>query len=63
MSLICVSSSVIEAIGYENGILRVAFHSGRVYDHPGVPIWIFMELLGADSKGRYYSQNIRGKYR
>jgi len=61
--MVPVSSSAIAAVGYEYGTLRVAFRSGRVYDHPGVPMLVYLELMTAASKGRYYSQNIRGRYR
>ena len=63
MSMVCVSSSVIAAIGYDGSTLRVAFHSGRVYDHPHVPAYHFQGLLNASSVGAYYNRHIRGKYR
>jgi hypothetical protein len=62
MSMIPVSSSAIRAIGYDGYTLRVQFHSGRVYDHPGVPYSVFEGLMMAASKGRYYNENIRGRY-
>jgi hypothetical protein len=61
--MIHVSSSCIRAVGYDGSTLRVEFHSGRVYDHPGVPYHHFERLLNASSKGAYYNQYIRGKYR
>lgn len=63
MSMISVSSSAIAAIGYAGGILRVLFHNGRAYDHPGVPYQVFHGLLHASSKGAYYTRYIRGRYR
>ena len=63
MSMISVSSSAIAAIGYASGTLRVIFHSGRAYDHPGVPYHVFIEFLHASSMGRYYNEHIRGRYR
>ena len=63
MSMIYVSSSVIAAVGYDGSTLRVAFHSGRVYDHPDVPYYHFNGLLNASSVGAYYNHYIRGKYR
>lgn len=62
MSLIPVSSSAIAAIGYDGYTLVVVFRNSGRYDHPGVPSDVFEELMSADSMGRYYNQNIRGKY-
>jgi hypothetical protein len=61
--LIPVSSSAIAFIGYEGGILAVQFHTGRRYDHPGVPYDVYVSLMQAESKGAFYSQHTRGKYR
>jgi KTSC domain-containing protein len=63
MSMISVSSSAIAAIGYEGGTLYVTFHTGRTYPHPGVPYSVFLGLLHAESKGTYYNEHIRGKYK
>lgn len=63
MSLIPVSSSAIRAIGYDGYTLVVVFHNSGRYDHPGVPESVFRGLMSASSKGAYYNQNIRGRYR
>jgi hypothetical protein len=42
--------------------LRLAFHSGDVYDFFRVPHWVHQELLTAPSKGRYFNQNIRNDF-
>jgi hypothetical protein len=65
VTLIQVNSSAIRAVGYDydGSTLTVEFHTGRVYDHPGVPYWVYMEFMNASSMGAYYNQNIRGKYR
>jgi hypothetical protein len=63
IALIPVYSSAIRAVGYFGGILTVQFHSGRTYDHPGVPYWIFAGLMLASSKGTFYNRYIRGRYR
>jgi len=62
MSMIPVSSSAIRAVGYDGHTLRVEFHGGRSYDHPGVPQYKFEGLINASSPGRYYNDNIRGRY-
>lgn len=61
--MIRVSSSAIRAVGYDGYSLRVEFHSGRVYDHPNVPYYHFEGLLNASSKGAYYNEHIRGRYK
>jgi hypothetical protein len=63
MSMIPVNSTAIAAVGYDGSTLRVEFHSGRDYDHHGVPYAVYVGLITADSVGRYYNQHIRGKYR
>lgn len=63
MQMIQVDSSAINAIGYDGYTLTVEFHSGRIYDHPGVPHSVFTALMNASSIGRYYNRHIRGRYR
>ena len=64
-TMIPVNSSAIRAVGYDvyTLILSVEFHTGKVYDHPGVPHWVYDGLMRAPSKGAYYSRYIRGKYK
>ena len=61
--MIRVNSSALNAVGYDGCTLRVEFHDGRVYDHPGVPESVYGELMNAGSKGTYYNRCIRGRYR
>ena len=61
--MIPVDSSAIRAVGYDGSTLTVEFHTGRVYDHPNVPYYVYIGLMQAGSKGGYYSRYIRGKYR
>lgn len=63
MILVLVHSSAIRAVGYDGHTLTVEFHTGRVYDHPGVPYSVFEEFMDAPSLGAYYNQHIRGKYK
>jgi hypothetical protein len=58
-----VNSSCIAAVGYDGNTLTVAFHTGRVYDHPNVPYSVYLGLMQASSMGAYYNRYIRGKYR
>ncbi len=61
-TLIPVNSSAIRAVGYDGHTLTVQFHTGRIYDHPGVPYSVFAGLMQASSMGVYYNRYIRGKY-
>ena len=62
-NLIPVDSSAIRAVGYDGSTLTVEFHSGRIYDHPNVPYLVFENLMHSSSKGAYYNQHIRGRYK
>ena len=62
-TLIPVGSSAIAAVGYDGYTLTVEFRNGRIYDHPGVPHEVFEGLMQASSKGAYYNQHIRGRYK
>jgi hypothetical protein len=63
MTLTPVNSSAIRAVGYDGYTLAVEFHSGRIWDHPGVPYSVYASLMQASSKGGYYTRYIRGRYR
>jgi KTSC domain len=63
MMLIQVNSTAIRAVGYDGYRLTVEFQNGRTYDHPGVPGWVFEEFIRSSSKGTYYNEHIRGKYK
>ena len=62
-TMILVNSSAIRAVGYDGSMLTVEFHTGRTYNHPGVPESVFHGLITASSKGVFYNKNIRGRYR
>lgn len=59
-----VASSAIESVGYdeEDAILEVEFRHGGVYEYFDVPEEVYRDLLTADSRGRYYHDNVRGEY-
>jgi len=63
-TLMPVNSTAIRAVGYDGHTLAVLFHtSDTVYDHPGVPPYVYYEFMREESKGTYYNQHIRGKYK
>ena len=59
-----VASSSILSIGFvkATGVLEVEFQSGSIYRYFGVPQTAFEEFKRAESKGRYFTQYIRGNY-
>jgi hypothetical protein len=63
IEMIEVFSSNIAAIGYSttNETLRVAFHSGSVYEYYQVPTYLFDGLRNAYSKGTYLNTNIKAR--
>jgi len=64
MAMIPVSSSSIQAVGYDGYTLAVLFHtSDTVYEHPGVPYSVYLGLMKASSMGAYYNRHIRGRYK
>ncbi len=57
-----VSSSNIEAVGYDSGILRVAFVGGSAYNYDGVPKSLFDDFMSSGSLGSFFHSNIRGSF-
>lgn len=63
--MVFVDSSNIEAIGYDASTseLHVRFSKGGAdYVFFNVEEWVYQEFLRADSKGRYFWQNVRERY-
>ena len=56
-----VESSVIGAVGHSR-VLEIQFESGRIYQYLDVPEAIYDAMLSAESKGKYFNANIRGKF-
>lgn len=60
-----VRSSNLKSVGYDdtNQILEIEFHHGGVYRYFGVFENVYDELMSANSKGSYFSSNIKNFYR
>ena len=43
-------------------VLTVSFHSGSSYDFVNVPNEIFHNMIKAESAGKFYHANVRGKF-
>jgi hypothetical protein len=57
-------SSAIQEISYTaDGVLKVQFTtSDTLYTFKGVPADVFKDFVAAKSKGKFFAENIRGKY-
>lgn len=55
-----VKSSNIDAVTYDedSGLLEIEFNNGASYEYSDVPMYVYDELISADSKGKYANQNI-----
>ncbi len=64
MKLETVESDVIHAIGYDDdvNVLEVIFNNGQIYQYRNVPREVFAQLMAADSKGRYFQENVRDEF-
>jgi hypothetical protein len=60
-----VESSAFRAAAYaaDQAVLYLLFRSGELYRYFDVARWQYQEFLEADSKGRYFGRNIRGRFR
>jgi KTSC domain len=60
-----VDSSELRSVGYkvDAAVLEAEFHSGDVYHYFDVPAELVVELLEAESIGRYFNVHIRSKFR
>lgn len=59
-----VSSTSLASVGYDrnSAVLEIEFLSGAVYRYTDVPEKVHREFMAAESKGRYFSQHIRGRF-
>jgi hypothetical protein len=65
MNITAVESTTLAALAYDDAreILELEFRSRAVYHYFGVPAAVHEALLCAPSKGRYFNQVIRGRFR
>lgn len=65
MEMIRVRSDAISAIGYDPDTqrMRIRFVTGRSYDFCRVPQEVYERLMASVSKGTFYNDRIRGRYR
>lgn len=57
-----VTSSNIDAIGFDNNTLSILFKSGISYAYKGVTQTMFEAMKAVESVGRYFHQHIKDKF-
>ena len=64
IAMLPMNSSMAACIGYDKNeqILQVEFHNGAIYQYSGVEADTWSDLHDAESVGRYYNYEIKGKY-
>lgn len=62
ISMIPVASSQIKSVGYTSDTLYIEFNKGTVYSYDKVPETIFEALKAAESVGKYFGSEIKGKF-
>jgi hypothetical protein len=57
-----VKSSQINSVGWQSGTLFIEFNKGTVYSYDRVPESFFEALKKAESVGKYFAAQIKGKF-
>jgi KTSC domain len=65
MRVTTVESTTLATVAYDEArrLLQLEFCSQAVYLYFGVPEAVHQALLDAPSKGKYFNQTIRGRFR
>ena len=65
MRISAVDSTTLVTVYYDDAqeLLQLEFCSRAVYQYFNVPAAVHQSLLDAGSKGRYFNQAIRGRFR
>ena len=60
-----VRSTNLRSIGYDPDarVLEIEFHSGSIYQYINVPEQVYLALMNAVSKGSYFSDHIKERYK
>ena len=57
-----VQSSTISEINYDGKLLTIIFNNGSEYAYEGVSAKIYEDFSKAESKGKYFHENINHRY-
>jgi hypothetical protein len=60
-----VESGLFSSAAYRGSVsqLYLRFHDGKIYRFFDCPVAVYCEFVAAASKGRYFSQQIRNRFR
>lgn len=58
-------SSAIKAAQHDpqTSTLTIDFPNGSQYSYADVPQQVYIDFMNAESKGKFFNQNIKGKYK
>lgn len=56
-----VESSNIHSVYFDNGLF-VKFHGGAVYHYKDVPQELFLDMMEATSKGKFFNAHIKSSF-
>ena len=62
MKMKSIQSTSISEIGYNRRTMNVKFHNGMIYEFKKVPRMIFDSFTKAQSKGRFFNDEIKQEY-
>lgn len=57
-----MNSSLIKEAKFTDEVLSVEFTNGTKYNYIGVPKNVYEEFMTAESKGKFFTQNIKSKF-
>lgn len=63
MQLYSVASSNLDSVGYSDGVMRIHFKSGSLYEYHNVTESLYIDLISAPSIGKFFSDNIKNNPR
>ncbi len=55
-------SSRIRSLSWDDGIMRVEFTRGGIYEYMGVPEQVYDDLTMSSSLGKAFDEAVKGKY-
>lgn len=59
-----VKSSNLASVGYDSSArtLEIEFYRGGIYQYSNVPQTVYLQLMKAESLGKFFHVNIKGVY-
>lgn len=57
-----LKSGMVDTVFWNNNTLIVRFNTNQVYAYEGVPQHVYTNMIAAQSKGRFFLQEIKNRY-